>query len=77
MESSVLKDPRSNKIINKDDSVTNNDNELDALELSTGKEETERDPKSTIISSNNPELYEPVDGSSNEGPELSSEKPIV
>ena len=80
MKSADVKDPKDDKIINKDDSVTNKDgnSNLEKGEKSSTPKDSDKDALSEIIPGNdNPELYEAADESSNEGPELSSEKPIV
>lgn len=62
MKSAVIKNPKDDKIVNKDNSVTNKD------DISSKVEQTEKqDSKAVLPANDNPELYETEDESSNKG----------
>lgn len=65
MESVKVRDPGNGKITNRDNAVTNNDSQdnPEKGEQPLGQKTIDLLTPST----NNPELYEPADGSSNEG----------
>ena len=53
MKSAEVKDPKDNKIINKDDSVTNKDSENDVeKEQATDQKKTDKEHVLTLISDN-------------------------
>ncbi len=53
MKSAEVKDPKDNKIINKDDSVTNNDNDnVTEKEQATDQKKEDKEPVLAVISDN-------------------------
>lgn len=64
MESVKVKDPGNGKIINRDNAVTNKDNQDNPEK---GEQPVNQKTNPVTPSNDNPDLYEPADESSNKG----------